>query len=81
MEKTNKGRGKAKGITLVQKVIAELDVLEIGETMQKQPLVIKYWERFDEYTSRTFDMALHKANKQMNGKIFRQHLRIITRIS
>jgi len=80
MENTPNRRGKAKGITLVQKVISELETLEIGETMRKNYIVFKYWDRTDEYTKRCFDMSFFKAKNEMNGKDFIQHCGIITRI-
>jgi len=61
-------------------IIAELDVLAVGQKINKKNLIIRLYGKFDFFISRSFDVVYCKAKKNLPEKKFKCNSGLITRI-
>lgn len=67
-------------VSKVNKLIGELDKLEVGEKIKIRQYVSENWESFNYYTKRSFDVTLCNAKKLLPSKKFEVNSFKITRI-
>jgi len=76
---------KVRKVTKVHKVLNELSVLEVGESLDKIKLVLKYWNVFCSenpyFEIRSFDVAFLHAKKLLPEMRFKTKGGLITRIA
>jgi len=72
---------KPRKVTLVNKVLTELETLEVGDELDKISLIRKLWRMdVDYFVIRSFDVAYHKSKQLIPEKTFRTAGKIITRL-
>lgn len=75
-----KGR-KLKKVTLIDKIVAKIDAMEVGESISKLELVEEMYHACDYFIIRSFDVHFSHAKKKLPEKLFRVIKKQLTRIS
>ena len=70
-----------KAKTKQQKIKEVIEALEVGEGVDKDNLIITIWGDYDYFISRSFDVHLNSAKKQLENREFKTKKGYIVRVS
>jgi hypothetical protein len=66
--------------TLGNKVKEALELLKVGQELDKKDFILLHWGKSDYFVERSFDVAFCNAKKHFPEREFKTKKRIITRI-